>query len=791
MKMPCFRHNWLCRNLWIQLLALVLTGVFQAQAAQVVINEILVNNQHAYANDAGHYNSWIELYNPTTQPVDLSNWGLTDSQASPLKYVFPAGTSIAAKGCLLVWCDNDTTVAGLHTGWTLKDNGDDVALFDPTGLVRVDYVVFGLQLPDVSLARSPDGGTAWQPSAPTPLEANQPLPTAAVTSGTIKINEWMASASKTNDASNPNGDDWFELYNTNTNLVDLGGLYLANTASLVGWTNPPFPQFSFMPGNGFLRIWADKKTSPPTHVNFRLGAGGDSTWLIASDQLTEIDHVDFGVQSPDISQGRLPDGNANIVFFTPVGKATPGDSNFQWITNVVLNEVLAHSDPPLEDAIELLNPTTQPVEISNWWLSNSRDDPKKFHIPANTVIAPGGFKVFYEYQFNPDRTGAGRSFTLNSAQGDEIYLYSSDAAGTILGGRVSKSFGATENGVSLGRYLTSAGNVDLVPMSRPSFGTTVSASDPPQLLSVFRTGLGATNPCPKIGPLVISEVMYHPPNIVTPTATNDNSLEEYVELYNVSGQTVTLYDNQGNLSGFYYDPNYPYVGVNHDGLYADGRTNTWHVRGDIDFDFPTNVTLRAGESLLLVNFNPLTNLTQLEAFRAKYGLPPAVQLAGPYKGKLPNSLGKIELLKPDPPQGPSHPDFGEVPYIFVEKLEYADATPWPLEADGFGAALERINLGAYGNDPQNWRPAAPSPGRNGQPVSFTSITRSGGSLLLKFNATEVGSSFTLQYRNTLNPTEAWQKWSDVLVGTNTGPQQVTLPLPPGTRFFRLMNPAGP
>ena len=54
------------------------------------------------------------------------------------------------------------------------------------------------------------------------------------------------------------------------------------------------------------------------------------------------------------------------------------------MTNVVINEVLAHTDPPLEDAVELFNPTSQSVDISGWFLSNTGKSLKKFRIPNGT-----------------------------------------------------------------------------------------------------------------------------------------------------------------------------------------------------------------------------------------------------------------------------------------------------------------------------------------------------------------------------------------------------------------------
>jgi hypothetical protein len=80
------------------------------------------------------------------------------------------------------------------------------------------------------------------------------------------------------------------------------------------------------------------------------------------------------------------------------------------LTNVVINEVLTHTDPPLEDAVELYNPALTPVDISGWFLSNTPDNLKKFRIPDGTVIPASGYKVFYEYEFNPNPASS-TSFT--------------------------------------------------------------------------------------------------------------------------------------------------------------------------------------------------------------------------------------------------------------------------------------------------------------------------------------------------------------------------------------------
>jgi len=46
----------------------------------------------------------------------------------------------------------------------------------------------------------------------------------------------------------------------------------------------------------------------------------------------------------------------------------------------------------------------------------------------------------------------------------------------------------------------------------------------------------------------------------------------------------------------------------------------------------------------------------------------------------------------------------------VERTRYADAAPWPSQADGTGFSLHRLDETSFGNDPANWTAAAPTPG---------------------------------------------------------------------------------
>ncbi|MBN1674756.1 MAG: lamin tail domain-containing protein [Kiritimatiellae bacterium] len=299
---------------------------------------------------------------------------------------------------------------------------------------------------------------------------------------------------------------------------------------------------------------------------------------------------------------------------------------------VVINEALTHTDLPQVDAVELYNAGSAAVDIGGWYLSDSEIEYRKFRIPNGTVIGAGAYAVFDEGDFNID-TNHPACFALSS-HGDEVYLTAWDANTNLLY-LAEARFGGAPNGVAFGRYVTTGGDTDFVAQR------------------IAHT-LGAANAPPLIGSVVISEVMYHPAD----------GGDEYLELYNRSGDGVAL-----------YDPANP--------------THTWELSGAVSFPFPTSATIAAGAYVLVVPTDP-------GAFRSKYSIPGDVQIFGPYTGVLDNGGESVKLWRPDTP------DPEGVPYILVDRVKYSDNSPWPESTDGGGPSLERQAADAYGNDPVNW-----------------------------------------------------------------------------------------
>src|SRR5207244_1206170 len=149
-------------------------------------------------------------------------------------------------------------------------------------------------------------------------------------------------------------------------------------------------------------------------------------------------------------------------------------------------------------------------------------------IPANTVLAPNGYTVIYEVHFT-NRFEAAVPFALSS-HGDEIALCTA-SNNALTGYRALIKFDAADNGVSFGRYITSDARAEFVAMSARTFGV-----DDPSSVEQFRQGTGAPNAYPRVGPIIISEIMYHPPDL----NAADNSRDEFIELRNITTVPVTL-----------------------------------------------------------------------------------------------------------------------------------------------------------------------------------------------------------------------------------------------------------
>lgn len=134
-------------------LALLLQGgmlcLHQGLYSQVVINEVMASNATS-TNGVVSNDDWIELYNTSTNAINLEGYSLSDDQDNPFLWQFPLGSVIAAHSYMLVYADDLNQ--GLHTNFKLSKEGEKLWLASKQGTL-LDSFEFPCQLTNVSYGR--------------------------------------------------------------------------------------------------------------------------------------------------------------------------------------------------------------------------------------------------------------------------------------------------------------------------------------------------------------------------------------------------------------------------------------------------------------------------------------------------------------------------------------------------------------------------------------------------------------------------------------------------------------
>ena len=141
----------------------------------VVIDEILANSEGDQ--------DWIELFNRSSSPVDISGWFLSDSASDLRKYRIPAGTRLEPGERIVLSEQQHFGVASLDigriTGFALSDVGETLYLSSAIGDELTDVRTeekFGASLPGETLGNYRKASTdTWNfipLQTPTPGKAN-------------------------------------------------------------------------------------------------------------------------------------------------------------------------------------------------------------------------------------------------------------------------------------------------------------------------------------------------------------------------------------------------------------------------------------------------------------------------------------------------------------------------------------------------------------------------------------------------------------------------------------------
>lgn len=445
-------------------------------------------------------------------------------------------------------------------------------------------------------------------------------------------------------------DDYqfIELQNVGSAVLDLGGIRLSGAGDFV------FPSMVLPPGArtvvvsnaaAFLeryglfvppeRVFAGRLSHSGERLALRTALGRTIQELAYKDSWYEAsDGKGYSlVADPAADEAALSTAAGWRVSSVRGGTPNAPDDLALPANAILITEVMANpaSGSPW---IELQNTTNRPIDISGWFLSDDKDNRTKYAFPALAPIPGNGtYRAFYQQ----DYFAAALSL---SALGGALYLASSDGQGGLGNYREAVDYGPTEPGLSYGRHVKRTGGSDFAPLASATFQ--------------------APNSAPKVGPVVINEIMHTP----------WNGGDEFIELANITSSAVPLHDG----------------------------TNGWSFTAGINFTFPAGASIPANGLALVVPIDPAT-------FRNRYAISASVPIFGPYAGILQGEGEDIKLGKPlatDP-----------LKYLTIDRVNYEDAGAWPVFANGYGASLQRLVGSDYGNDALNWGPSpfTGTPGR--------------------------------------------------------------------------------
>jgi len=136
----------------------------------VVINELMASNAGSVMSPATNFDSWVELYNPSQQNINLAGMYLCDDAEHSWQMPVNIGT-IPAKGFKIVWLGSND-IKSNQAPFKLDCDGGVITLKDKNGTV-IDNLQYPSSMSRTAYARTTDGGSNWGwTSTPTPEASN-------------------------------------------------------------------------------------------------------------------------------------------------------------------------------------------------------------------------------------------------------------------------------------------------------------------------------------------------------------------------------------------------------------------------------------------------------------------------------------------------------------------------------------------------------------------------------------------------------------------------------------------
>jgi hypothetical protein len=190
---------------------------------------------------------FIELFNSSSQTIDLSGCWLSDEDDTLNKFQMPLGTVIPARGFI--------SFTGF--GFGLQDAGEFIFFTNPDFTRVIDAVEFGPQTNGVSTGRYPNGAPSFHQLA---------SPTSGASNNGLLIRDIVINEIMFNPVSRDSNDEYIELFNKGATVANLSGWELTGVGNFTG-----FQTITNLAPGGFVVVARDTNRLASRYPNLVLG----------------------------------------------------------------------------------------------------------------------------------------------------------------------------------------------------------------------------------------------------------------------------------------------------------------------------------------------------------------------------------------------------------------------------------------------------------------------------------------------------------------------------------------
>jgi len=343
---------------------------------EVVINEIFYN---PIGVDAGL--EWIELYNPSAEPKLLIGY---DLYAAGTYYTF--GDFTLSPGSFVVVHINTigtNTATDLYQGTSdnMGNTSGAIALFESarSNLTIIDFMKYGDSASTNTWQSAAVGAHIW--TAGDYVPASQ---------------EGYSQGRFPNGIDRDSSADWANLSKPTPGAANI---IIPSLPPAEPVLKTPNSQETII-GKNIIEFSWEESVSPNVYYNFTLSLNDDFSNPVVLESGLENPGIEVKLIAPvwGTYHWQVEAENEN-------GKSPPAESAFilqapVYSNAIIINEILPHPQNGTDyEFIELFNNGGEDVDVSGWYLDDIEGGSTPYEIPAGTKpILPGEYLVFYKTQ---------------------------------------------------------------------------------------------------------------------------------------------------------------------------------------------------------------------------------------------------------------------------------------------------------------------------------------------------------------------------------------------------------